>query len=175
MPWTVVYTYGKQEEFAVAQLRDQEFDAVCPKYQYYSRTKSKELLERPLFPCYIFLQIERDRRWAAVNSTRGVIRLLTSHVSNPRSNRDRIDPLPLWLPKGVVENWMENPLSEAPLTLPPGTRVRVRDKKNPLYRMEGVVQKMGVRDRVHVLFHLFSQEVQVEFVSQDELERTDGG
>lgn len=163
MPWACVYTYGGAERKAVENLTNQGFEAVCPMLEYTSPKDHKTTLLKPLFNCYVFLSLEEDQRWGPVNSTMGVIRLLTT------KSRDWPDPIPLWVPPGMVESWYDPKVER--YVLDAGTRVRVRNRRNPFYDMEGVVREMSSTQRVQVLLSIFNRDTLVEFDTVGDLEK----
>jgi transcription antitermination factor NusG len=153
--WSVVLTYGGCERKAVENLRRQHYDAFCPLVARPSKSDLAHLVESPLFPCYAFVGISPDQGWRSINSTYGVVRLLT--------DRSRVDPRPLYVDDGKIEEIMalsrsaENPL-------PVGTVVRVRRRGNPFCDMIGTIVGMDRVARVSVLMSMFNRDVVVEFV-----------
>lgn len=169
MPWACVHTYGGMERRATENLERQEYRVAMPLIRCRNPRSLGELVERPLFPCYVFVMLAPDQRWSSVNGTRGVIRLLTTGGAD--------DPRPMFLPDGVVEAWRD-PAEEPGLTakrlvLPRGTVVRVRSPGHSFLGMEGVVEEITSAQRVHVLFSLFNRQTRVTFETPDGLERLD--
>ena len=84
MNWYVVQTKVNSELLALSNLSRQGFSAWLPKYSRLIRhaRQTREVL-RPFFPGYLFVQfdIEFDQ-WRAINSSVGVIRLV-SFTSSP--------------------------------------------------------------------------------------------
>ena len=164
MPWAVVYTYGRQEEYAVEQLQNQEYRAFCPILRYPDpKSLRGELLTKPLFPCYAFVRLAAEQKWSSISSTRGVIRLLTAPAVKERDRR------PLFLPEGQIEQWYDP--REQKYELDPEMRVRVRNKDSPFFELEGTVREMTKSQRVYVLLSMFNRDVEVRFDRPDELER----
>ena len=158
--WAIVQTYARCEHKAIENLHRQNYDAFCPLLAHYS--SKARIVESPLFPCYVFVDIAPQQPWYAINSTYGVIRLLT--------DRNKINPKPVFVhDKKINEILVLARAAEDPL--PAGTLVRIRGRNNPLYDMVGTVVGMSKLMRVSVMMHIFSRDVIVEFVSPSELEK----
>jgi transcription antitermination factor NusG len=162
MGWSVVLTYGTCERKAVENLKRQDYESFCPLFERPSKSNLTQTVETPLFPCYIFVSIEPEQPWHSINSTPGVVRLLT--------DRNRLNPKPLFVRDEKVDEilaWSRT--AEDPL--PAGTLVRVRGRTNPFYDMTGTVVGMDKLMRVSVLMSVFNRDVIVEFVHPAELEK----
>jgi transcriptional antiterminator RfaH len=77
--WVVVNTHPHRENLALDNLARQQFTAYCPvvsKTVKHAR-RIQDVL-RPLFPGYVFVQIDADRqRWRPILSTFGVRSLVS--------------------------------------------------------------------------------------------------
>jgi transcriptional antiterminator RfaH len=94
LKWCVAQTKPHEEDIAINNLQRQEFRVFLPRLREH---KGKEVRLVPMFSRYIFVQIETDdMRWAAINSTRGVSRLMMSNIERPSL-----------LPEGWVEMMIE--------------------------------------------------------------------
>lgn len=82
--WYVAQTHPRHETVALAHLRRQRFNGFLP------LIKTARGVLSPLFPGYLFVELDLCERWQAVNGTRGVRRLLGGE-----------NPLPV--PVGYVE------------------------------------------------------------------------
>ena len=91
--WYVIYTHAKSEMKALYHLRRQGFTVYLPKYHKQRRhARRVQQVETPLFPRYIFVNLDINRTpWRAINSTVGIINMV-SHGG-----------LPTPVPTGVVE------------------------------------------------------------------------
>lgn len=159
--WAVAQTHVQSERKAVENLRRQHYDAFCPLYTHPSRSNVRELVESPLFLNYIFVRIEQDQPWYAINSTLGVVRLLTT--------RDDQDPRPLFVRDEKIEEILTlRATAQAPF--PPGTLVRVRRRDSSFYDQVGTVVRMSKVMRVSVMMSMFDREVVVEFIDPNDLE-----
>lgn len=91
--WYVVHTQPGSEILAQGQLENQEFRTYFPRYLKTVRhARSEKHVIAPLFPRYIFVEIElKQQRWRSINGTQGVSYLLT------------MGERPSAVPNGVVE------------------------------------------------------------------------
>ncbi len=72
--WIVVNTHPHKENLALRNLTQQQFLPYCPLIRKRIRhaRRSQDVL-RPLFPGYVFVQVDQDlRRWQPILSTIGV-------------------------------------------------------------------------------------------------------
>lgn len=153
--WYVVHTQPMQERRAEINLRRQGFDTYLPRYQRLRRHARKtELVERPLFPRYLFVGLDLARdRWRAVQSTFGVYRLVAVGE----------DPAPL--PAGIVDEIRRREGEDGfvalglPAGLKPGSPVRLID--GIFADSKGVLERIADDRRVAVLLHLLGREVRV--------------
>jgi transcriptional antiterminator RfaH len=77
-PWIVVNTQAHRERTALDNLARQEFATYCPLVRKRVRhaRRTQDVL-RPLFPGYVFVQVDPDlRRWRPILSTMGVRRVV---------------------------------------------------------------------------------------------------
>jgi transcriptional antiterminator RfaH len=169
MSWACVQTYGACERKAVTHLRRQGFEAFSPFYIKPPHTVKKHgAKDAPLFPCYAFVEIVDDPaiRWQPINSTFGVIRLLT--------NRSEDNPRPIWVDDAKIAQLklvgQSDPDSEGDGLLPPDTVIRVRHPDSAFYDKVGTVVEMDKPTRLTVLMYLFNRKVQVRFDSVEHLE-----
>ncbi|MBI3444199.1 MAG: transcriptional activator RfaH [Magnetospirillum sp.] len=80
MHWYAVQTHPAAEARAVGHLGRQGFETFYPRYRKQRRhARRTEIVEAPLFPGYVFVQLDMDGQpWRAVHSTLGVRRLVCS-------------------------------------------------------------------------------------------------
>lgn len=166
MSWACVHTYTSEEEKAVKNLLDQDYDAFCPMYQQPAPKKLTELISRPLFPGYAFVSIEEGRRWASINSTPGVIRLMTDRGVKPGKPGEQVAYLkPIRVPDVIVEGFRSTQVNG----LKPDTIVRVRWRDHPFYSFEGTVVSLTKDQRVLVLMQIMNRPQVMKFTA-DKLE-----
>ena len=78
MPWSVAQTHTNMASVAATHLRDQNFQVYDPRYAERVRGSWREV---QLFANYLFVS-ETSGGERAVNSTRGVLRLLAGTISD---------------------------------------------------------------------------------------------
>lgn len=161
MGWGCVHFYSNfgSEDRVVRELTRQGYETFCPKYLTPRPTKITENKVLPLFPGYLFVQLMPETQWHAINSTPGVIRLLT-HKHGVDSVR------PMLLPNDLVDGWRTSRFE----ALPPMTEVRVRRRDHPFYDRIGTVVGMTKDERISVMMHLFSRDMTIEFADPADLE-----
>lgn len=105
---------------AVSGLARQGFDVFLPKIVSDRKTASGVGLPWvPLFPGYLFVRFDPARpAWRAINSTRGVTKLVSFGDGGPR-------PVPRGLIDELQARCGEDGVMRAPEDLAPGDRVRV--------------------------------------------------
>ena len=76
--WYLVQFKPNAAQIAVRNLENQSFNTFLPQQEITKRKgKIFQRQTRPLFPGYLFVQIDPDHSpWRRVNSTRGVVRLV---------------------------------------------------------------------------------------------------
>ena len=161
-PWYVLYTKPQKEFYVYSLVTDREkLTAYLPEVlqKYRGRVQM-----RPLFPRYLFVQLDLDEVAASViNHIPGAIKLVS------------FEGKPLPLRSGVVEALREE---VARLNAAGGLPTRefhegdlVRLRSGPLAGMEAVfVKHLAPHDRAVVLLRFLGQENHVE-VDLSELER----
>jgi transcriptional antiterminator RfaH len=153
--WYVVQTQTRAEERARFNLERQGFRTYLPRYKRERRhARRRDVVKAPLFPGYIFVELDLDRSaWRSVNGTFGVVQLV--------SNGERPAPVPA----GIVEEINARAGSDGLIELlPPPLR-----KGQPLQIVSGALaecrgffERMADRDRVVLLLDLLGRKVRVE-------------
>lgn len=153
LPWFVVHTRPHGEAQAKAHLERQGFVVFSPCYRKTIRhARQRREVEAPLFPSYIFVQLDLTQPWSAVNGTRGVRRLL---VQGER-------PMPL--PAGFVEALLRQMQEPGAMAFEPSFRIgdEVRVVEGPFADLMGTVEKLDASGRVRVLLSLLGRSVAVQ-------------
>jgi transcriptional antiterminator RfaH len=155
--WAAAQVYGNQENRAIINLQRQNFKAFYP--FFFDRVgKSKELKSIPLFPGYIFVEIDETKPWGMICSTYGIVRLLMTRgvgkIIVQRLPEDFIQPL--------LRRLVGNPANEYHIQV--GTKVRI--KRGPLVENEAIVT-MSKDGRLKLLFEILGRETEVEFLEED--------
>jgi transcriptional antiterminator RfaH len=145
--WTVAQTESQREAIAADQLTRRGFEVYAPKI------KNRKRVE-PLFPGYIFVRIAE--RWHAINSTIGVLRVLTTD-DHPARLDDRI----------IAEiRLRESPSGFVRLPRPKPGKTRARILKGSFMDYVGLYTgQMGNREQVEIA--LFGRMVLVTLQPSD--------
>ncbi len=90
--WYAVYTKPQREDWAQLNLNNMGIPTLLPKYR--SQDRRKRTRVRPLFPRYLFVQLDLEvPGWASVRYARGVSQLIGF----------REDNLPSPIPEDVID------------------------------------------------------------------------
>lgn len=152
MHWYLVHTKPRQEKCALEHLERQHYTCYLPMLTVEKLRKGQvTLVQEPLFPRYLFIQLGTDvsaPSWTPIRSTKGVSRLV------------RFGTEPAKVPDALVsalQNQVHD-LHETPKALfEPGARVQVT--RGPFAGIEGLYQMTDGERRVMVLIELMSKPV----------------
>ena len=155
MGWSVVYTQRGKEIFAQQELINQGFSVYvprCKKIARHARTIKNIIV--PLFPRYIFVQIDRkQQRWRNINATRGVSYLLT------------MNELPARVPDEIVKEIKLRETEDGLIKLPKKQLYKTGEiieiKAGALTDQVGKFLRMDPRDRVVLLMQLMGRNMEV--------------
>jgi len=157
--WCVVYTHAQSEDRAATHLRRQGYDVYVPQCRKWRRhARRRELVQRPLFPRYLFVLLDVMRAsWRPILSTVGVSTLLM------REN----GPIPV--PPGVVEQIQKGEASglfdhAQDRQFSHGDQVRIVD--GPFADLIGRFQGLADRERVFVLLNIMERQVKVSLPAE---------
>ena len=153
--WYVVYTQVNKELEALNHLERQGYLVYLPRHlKMRKHARKTERVPRPLFPRYLFINMDvNDSAWRAINSTRGVVKLIC------------LGDEPASLPRGLVEEirgredqdgWVRPNISGA---FNKGDRVQVTE--GAMCDQVGLFQGATDGDRVVVLFKLLGRELKL--------------
>jgi len=158
--WYAVHTRSRHEKKVGRLLEEHEVEGFVPLKRVLSQwVDRKEWVEKPFFPCYIFVRADEDEI-PLVNATRGVVRVVGSEPHKPAVIHDqeienirilidsqvRVDPYPY---------------------LKPGRTCYVR--RGPLKGLEGTIVRKAKKHFIVVSVNLIGQSVLAE-VSADAVE-----
>lgn len=153
LKWYVAATKVSRELYALQHLHNQDFLAFLPLTRVTVRS-GKRLVNRraAFFPGYLFVRLDiGEHGWQAVNSTRGVRRLIMA------------GEVPLPLPDDFVEGLQA--MADGDGLIRPDHDLRVGDRvrivAGPFAEMIGKLQRLDARGRVGVLIELLNGEVTV--------------
>jgi transcriptional antiterminator RfaH len=79
MFWAVAQTHPRTEPLAIRNPRRQHFTCFFPFFLEIGRYKRqpKKITIVPVSPSYVFIELDDEVRWAPINSTTGIKKLLT--------------------------------------------------------------------------------------------------
>lgn len=158
--WYVIYTHAKGEIKALSHLRRQGFSAYLPRYRKQRRhARRVDQVETPLFPRYLFLNLDIDRTpWRAINSTVGVINLV-GHGGMPTP-----------MPAGIIEEIRANENEAGHIRLNTLQRLKKGDAvqitAGAMCAHVGIFDCLSDNERVVILFNLLGREVKVRLPAE---------
>jgi transcriptional antiterminator RfaH len=152
--WFVVLTQPRAEAKAKWHLVNQGFVTYMPVYQRRVRhARRAELVLRPLFPGYLFVQVDAEQqRWRSINGTVGVRQILTDGHS-PRFVSDRI------IEEIVAREDGAGVVNLAKPAFSPGQQVRLTD--GAFAEVSGLFEEMRDDSRAVLLISLLGRKVRV--------------
>ena len=152
MHWYLIHTKPRLEKTALENLERQNYRCYLPMLMAEKLRKGQlALSQEPLFPRYLFIQLETGLSalsWSPIRSTKGVSRLV-SFGNEPAK-----------VPDALVEALQshEAVLQKQPVALfTEGERVQVT--QGPFAGVEGIYQMTDGERRVMVLIELMSKPV----------------
>jgi transcriptional antiterminator RfaH len=153
--WFVVRTQSRAEEKAMHHLTNQGFVTYLPRYRRRVRhARRNEIVLRPLFPGYLFVNLDPDRcRWRSINGTVGVREIL--------SNGDT----PLAVPDRIIDEIKarEDETGAVKLAMPTFARGQVvRLLEGPMADVNGLFEEMRDENRVVLLVSLLGRKVRMQ-------------
>src|SRR5262244_1162148 len=155
--WYAVYTCPRHEKFVARQVTGQGIECLLPLYRSVRRWKDRrKVLELPLFPGYVFLQIAlRDR--VEVLRLPGVVNLVSFNGAPAPLQDSEVEVLRRGFGGETVK---PHPFVKV------GKRVRVRN--GPMAGLEGVLVRRKDSCRVVLSVELIQRAVAVE-VNEEEV------
>jgi len=153
--WFVVRTKIRSEDQSAIHLKRQGFEVFLPRYRKHIRHARKlSTVLRPLFSGYLFVRIDvGQQRWQSINSTVGVISLVSSGSS----------PCPI--PDAIVDALQaredrDGIVSLVPPALQCGDQVRLLDGAFADYT--AFLEEVCDEKRVILLLDLMGSQVRVK-------------
>lgn len=155
--WYVAQVLSQKEGYAAEHLARQGFQTFFPRF---SRAGKRGAVLAPLFPGYIFVKFDiKVDRWLAVNSTRGVIRLVGPRLSTPSAvSADLIGLLMSRCSGGILD--------KLPDYIRAGDHIQI--SAGPLAGQIAQIESFDDRGRVKVLLSMLGAEHSVA-VTADQL------
>ena len=156
--WVVVQTKINKEEKACENLIRQNFEVFYPKIFKYKKSYSKlNQTIKPLFPCYIFVNLKKDDNLSKINNTFGVNKLIKLGNSIP------------FLPRGFIvllkSKCGKNDIYNLDRNFKTGDRVKV--VKNSFYNAEAIFQEFIDSNRVIILLNILGSKVKTKICRND--------
>jgi len=153
MQWFVVQTKPRQEERAQFFLDEKGFEAYLPRMEVISiRGHRRSLVQKPLFPSYLFTRFDQQESLAHVRWTKGVVKIL------PDSSKPQ--PIDNEIVNGVMRLARKDCLIRKNSLKP---RDKVRILKGPLKDLLGIFEYWtSDQGRVRVLLNLIHYQANVE-------------
>ena len=155
--WHVAYTKPLQEKKALFNLTQQNFKAFFPQYQKRCRhARRVQMRSYPLFPRYLFVQLNQNASWHAISSTRGISYLLT----DPGTSK----PIPLQ--NTTIEDLLGKEDEEGNVPLESlalfevGEQLRI--KEGPFADQIVTYEGMDEAQRVNILLKFMEKEVKLQ-------------
>jgi transcription antitermination factor NusG len=160
--WFAVYTAHRHEKRVSELLLEREVETVLPLYKVGRQWKKRAavILELPLFPCYLFVNIARDAR-GRVLGVPGVLSIVGSPNEPWPLRTSEIEALRLGIKVGVVE---PHPYLKV------GEKVRI--KNGPMSGVEGILTRKKNGLRFVLTLEVIMRSVVVE-VDADDIEMVD--
>jgi transcriptional antiterminator RfaH len=152
MNWYLVHTKPRQEGIALENLQRQGYACYLPVLPVEKVRKGQMvLLEEPLFPRYLFIQLGlglEAKSWSPIRSTLGVSTLVRFGMEPAKVDSELIDAL----------RAHESEIKQSPQKLfEVGQKVVVTH--GPFAGVEGIFQMRDGQQRVMVLIELMSKSV----------------
>ena len=156
--WYLVQCKPNAAQIAVHNLENQSFGTFLP-LQEITKRKGKIFQRqiRPLFPGYLFVQIDPDQGpWRQVNSTRGVARLV------------RLGAEPSVVPNEIVEALMERCDNQSILRQTSETQSsqfhagnQAQVTQGPFSGFIATISDIEPNNRIHILIEIMGQTTKV--------------
>ena len=151
--WMVLTTLPHREDFAIENIRRQDYEAYCPMIvKRIKHARRAYDAKRPLFPGYIFVERPtRSHLWRPLLGTFGV----RSVVCNGET--------PSLLPSGFVESLkardIDGAIQKPEMPFTPGQSVAING--GPFDGLVGQILEIRESDRVLLLLNLLNQQTRV--------------
>jgi transcription antitermination factor NusG len=156
-PWWALYTRHQHEKTIATMLSAKGFEVFLPLYESTRRWKDRsKLLSLPLFPCYVFVRGELDRR-LQIMTTPGIHMILCNGEHFATIPEDEIH---------TIRRTVEGPFRIEPHPfLKCGERVRVT--RGALEGVEGILVRKKSSYRLVLSVDMVAQSVSIEIDAND--------
>ena len=156
-PWYAIYTNSRHERVVAKHLQDRSIETVVPLYRSWHRWKDRrKLVELALFPSYVFVRIEAQKR-LRVLQVPGVVSLVSFNGQPAALPEQEINAL---------RKGLENEIYAEPHPyLRVGRRVRV--VRGPMAGAEGILSRKKDKCRVVISIDVLMRSIAVEVDGAD--------
>ena len=151
--WYLAQCKPNATHIAVRNLENQDFVSFLP-LQEVAKRKGKGFQHqiRPLFPGYLFVQLDATKGpWCKINSTRGIARLV------------RLGAEPSVVPDAIIANLMarcdEMSIIQDDRALVLGNRAKVT--QGPFSGFIATIANVEANDRIYILLDIMGQSTKV--------------
>ena len=165
MPWFVAQLRPHGKKRALDHLHRQNFQTFAPELECTTtRAGMTRRIRKPLFPGYIFVSFDvSNPRWAAINATRGVARLILDIPHAP-------NPLPQPLIAGIMARCDLSGLLLPPPDLKIGDKIRVLS--GPFVDLVTTIESLPDHARIGALIDLMGRKVKAT-LPRSQIEKLD--
>jgi transcriptional antiterminator RfaH len=152
LPWFIIQLRPQGLKRAIDHLRRQDFRTFAPEIENTTtRAGSLRQTRKPLFPGYLFVSFDpANQGWVAINSTRGVSRLILDRPFSP-------SPLPQQVIAGIMARCDTSGLLLPPASLEVGDKIRVL--AGPFADLVTTIEMLPDQERIGVLIDLMGQKI----------------
>ena len=157
LPWFVAQLRPQGLKRALDHLQRQNFKTFAPELESTAvRAGVLHQIRKPLFPGYLFVSFDpTDPKWTAINSTRGVARLILDRPHRPT-------PLPQPLMAEIMARYNEAGVILPPVDLSVGDRIRVL--AGPFAEIVTSIEALPDQERIGVLIDLMGRKVKASVI-----------
>jgi transcription antitermination factor NusG len=161
--WSVAQIKPGQLDLALTNLTRQGYGTFNPSFEKRKLDRRRKLavVNEPLFPGYIFVEILKDQRWVPIRSAYGINKLLTRTAADSEYlepafiDADFIGSLRSYSTQKNEREWR----------LDTGTEVRI--ERGPFAQMTGTITSWSSPDRCRLLVWMLGRETTVEVRGAD--------
>tara|TARA_B100000989_G_C19422388_1_gene419236 strand:- start:162 stop:683 length:522 start_codon:yes stop_codon:yes gene_type:complete len=148
--WIVVQTKLNNENKALINLVRQGFEVFYPKILKPVKIFNKfKRIIKPLFPGYIFVNLDTNKNWFRINSTFGVNRIIKFG--------EKMTFLPIDFIESLQNKCDEKNIIQQNHKIKSGDRVRIVGKS--LFNLEGIFQESIDSNRVLILLEILKTKI----------------
>ena len=151
--WFVVQTKPKHENRSLFHLKNKGLETYLPKMEVMTfHARRRSMIQKPLFPGYLFVRVNADRNLNKVRWTQGVTRILFNSLQPMPLGDEVIEEIrDMEDYDGIIRR---RPLQE---------HKKVRITRGPFKDITGtVVCWLSERERVKILLDVISYQASVE-------------